>query len=286
MVERFVYTETVNGSSPLLPKSKMFNIGTLYNIFLSLLGISTFIFFGSLYLKISKDKEIIYKAIYFMASFILTYFYLWVNYEKAALFLFIGLENVIILKDPQDLVTFVFEMSFFVCTLLVINVFWVYLYTYFQNNLANNTTIYMRFGVFNLMYYTVIATTFAFSDLFFSSWEAFATKSNKVLLDFQPDFYNIILNYKGDLLDILFVGTLFIVYFHFLLKDEKIVNFILFPPNRKIRFLLSIFWSLTILYFIGGNTLFEDIFLFGIGFALHEVLLYFVNFIFIIKKYK
>jgi hypothetical protein len=59
-----------------LPKSKMFNIGTLYNIFLSLLGISTFIFFGSLYLKISKDKEIIYKAIYFMASFILTYFYL------------------------------------------------------------------------------------------------------------------------------------------------------------------------------------------------------------------
>ena len=44
----------------------------------------------------------------------------------------------------------------------------------------------------------------------------------KVLLDFQPDFYNIILNYKGDLLDILFVGTLFIVYFHFLLKDEKI----------------------------------------------------------------
>lgn len=263
----------------------MFNIGTLYNIFLSLLGISTFIFFGSLYLKISKDKEITYKAVYFAASFILTYFYLWINYEKAALFLFIGLENVIILKDPQDLVTFVFEMSFFVCSLLVINVFWLYIYTYFQNNLSHNTTVYMRFIFFNLVYYTFIATIFSFSDLFFSSWEAFASKSNKVLLDFQPDFYNIILNYKGDLLDILFAGTLFIVYLNFLIKDEKIVSFILFPPNRKIRFVPSTFWSLGILYFIGGNTFLEDIFLLVISFVLHEILLYIVNFVFTTKRY-
>ena len=265
MVERFVYTEGVNGSSPLLPKMMI----------LIITGLILFLYFNLHTFHLYKD--LLYKGLYLVGlTFVLiTIFYS--NMDYFLIYLSKFLNNYIIIKDFQDIISVYVNLSMFLA-LFFDYIFFIIMSALFYENIKTKTehSFYQKFLILYSICFVVWITK---QDLFFSNWEIFLANPNNLIFDIQPDFYIFFINLAEDFFD-LFCWTIFYASsFLFFYKSIKLRRNI-----KKIRIYLNFLIIIYLFYFFALESNNIVILFFCFSFFLTECVLFTYYFLIELKK--
>lgn len=284
MVERFVYTETVNGSSPLSLKM-VYSVIHFWNIFLVITVI--FFLYCIFYFKyIGGFHEILWKICYTIISWCIVFIYLFFESDFLLKTFFQKIDDSVIIKDLQDLVNLSLDLayifSFYSVTPLAIFFIWTYIIGCWKNNqiLAWKYVFYLTF------YFLFIFKFFLDTDLFLSGWNFF-NKKTTYGFDFQPDLVYIIIGYIGDYYDFSFFFIYFLIIISYLNNSKiNLLNKIILNRFFFSKIIFLILNNLFMFYFFGGENLYRDFFLFTCNFFIIEIYYFSYLFLFNVKRKK
>lgn len=285
LVERFVYTETVNGSSPLSPKKiNMFSILNFWTIFLfTTVLISIYIF---VYINVFGGfAEIKWKLFYFFFSWFITLIYLFFEIDVILQQFSSQLGDLLIIKDLQDLINLSLDISIWLSFWFVFPILIFYFWTFFLHGW--NRQEYQSWGLYFslLLYFFFLFKIFLDNDLFLTSWDFFK-KTPHIFYDFQPDFFYIIMSYLGDFMDLINFFILLLCGFLLLfLFQGALQNFNFLFSSVFFRGIFGLIFSGILFYFLGGESFLRDSFLFLITIFCFEIY-YFLFIFFLILKQK
>ena len=284
MVERFVYTETVNGSSPLLPKIMFYYIWLKVSFFV------IFIFFTligflylNLYLNLFKIGIILYWKLFYLfilSLFLLTLFFTFS--DEIIINFLIPIKEIIIMRDPQDYINLNINLVFFYTFLFFCPVFLMYCWLYNINILEKKQTNILNVFVFYVLLIYITLFWIVKNDLYLSNWDFFYF-NNVLHYDFQPDMLLLFLIFFGEYIDFLF----YLLFYCFIqiITIKLIFNF--WYKNaiyfNRLRIFLNVIIFMFSFYFFGGETWNRMLFLFIFVFLMQETFFFIMLFFSFIK---
>ena len=186
----------------------------------------------------------------------------------------------IIVKDPQDLLNLLLSTGLFINILIFT---WLFL-LYLSLNIISifyleEYYIFITWLVFILYFFLIALCIFIF-DLNTFHWEIFYQDKT---FDFQPDLLLWYSYYSGELFDLFFYFFIIVSFYCLLLYSPYKCNFIHNKIVRKVPFLFLAGFSF---YFLGGESLVRDIWLFILSFILSEMFIFSKICWDIFKRYK
>lgn len=230
--------------------------------------------------------EIKWKLFYLFLSWVSTFIYLFLEIETILYSFSRQLENLLIIKDLQDLINLSVDLSFYLSFWFVLPLFLYFCWTFFLHlwDLQDyrSWSLYFLFS----LYFFSIFKFFLDDDLFLASWNFFKTITPKYY-DFQPDFFYIIISYLGDFFDLtrfnFFILCGFLLLFLFQGHIYRYANKAIFV---YFRIIFSFFIGSILFYFFGGESFTRDCFLFLITYISLECYYFLFLFFFSLKQKK
>lgn len=284
MVERFVYTETVNGSSPLLPKIMFYYIWLKVSFFV------IFIFFTligflylNLYLNLFKIGIILYWKLFYLFILSLSLLTLFFTFSDEIIINFlVPIKEIIIMRDPQDYINLNINLVFFYTFLFFCPVFIIYCWLYNMNTLEKKQANILNVFVFYVLIIYITLFWIVKNDLYLSNWDFFYF-NNVLHYDFQPDMLLLFLIFFGEYIDLLF----YLLFYCFIqiITIKLIFNF--WYKNaiyfNRLRIFLNVIIFMFSFYFFGGETWNRMLFLFIFVFLMQETFFFIMLFFSFIK---
>jgi hypothetical protein len=284
MVERFVYTETVNGSSPLLPKIMFYYIWLKVSFFV------IFIFFTligflylNLYLNLFKIGIILYWKLFYLFILSLSLLTLFFTFSDEIIINFlVPIKEIIIMRDPQDYINLNINLVFFYTFLFFCPVFIIYCWLYNINTLEKKQANILNVFVFYILIIYITLFWIVKNDLYLSNWDFFYF-NNVLHYDFQPDMLLLFLIFFGEYIDLLF----YLLFYCFIqiITIKLIFNF--WYKNaiyfNRLRIFLNVIIFMFSFYFFGGETWNRMLFLFIFVFLMQETFFFIMLFFSFIK---
>lgn len=280
MVEHFVYTEGVDGSSPSLPKMNVLIVnGSFLKIFFSTL----FLFF--IYNIIQNLNKTNYKYSLIVFGYIcFLEFYLFIyslKESKNFLNTIIWKYNIqTVLRDPQQILEVLFNFSIWIVLIYTFFSSLFLIYITFSNILKKIEIIYINTLLFLFFYYCLIFYKISIYDFLTFHIEIFSQQN---LLQYQPDIEKWYFYTELEILDwflyLIILNNIFLgnIYINILFKIKKI---------KIIRFFLYIYAYIFLIMFIGGDTIWHDFIIILLTLICNEIYIISHFFFYKIKQLK
>jgi hypothetical protein len=232
-------------------------------------------------------QEIFWKLTYVFITFTILFIYFFFESESLFLIFFNKINDILILKDVQDMVNLSLELSFIYSLYFISPLIIFFIWTYFLNYTSLKKNQIIKIYIVLFIYYVFFLKVILDEDLFLSSWDFFKTLKT-YSYDFQPDFVYIIISYIGDFYDLGFLFFMLMLYFFIYNNYQK---YFTFNTSKKklftvIRILINIFFSLFTFYFLGGESIFRDLFTLLSVFVLFEFYFFIGLFLLNLKRKK
>lgn len=264
----------------------MFNPFLTLWIFFSIATILLIVYIFFYFNLIGGFTEIYWKVIYvftLLLTLLLVFFF---SNEILLSFFLNKVNEVIIIKDLQDIVNISLELSvifslYFVIPITVL--FWRWYFNSYLTKIENKTWIYLYLLFY---YYYICFILILNNDLFLSSWEFFNSQENRYKYDFQPDLVFIILSYIGDFYDLGFYFILILSYIGLVLRIQYYIPLSFFK-NRfyiYVRIIFHFLLGFLAFYFFGGESIYRDVFIIVTVFFIFEIFYLFSLFLYNIKR--
>lgn len=230
---------------PALMLNPFFNFWGIF-----LLCSCLFIIYLLLYVKyISNLEEIVWKILYFSGITIILFIYFFMQDFIIWQYFFNLINEVLIVKDTQDLVNIAFDLSLIYTIYFITPLFGGYLSVYLINFNQKNINQKIKLIFFCCLYYYALLKYLLDHDLFLANWEFFI-KNQAIAYDFQPDLIYLVLTYLGDFYDLAFFFSAFIIY---LLNIHHLLGIVNKKHQTFWRLSLHFMFSCFVLYFFGGE---------------------------------
>ena len=253
------------------------NLLTLNKLFFLILGIIL------LYYVSLKNKNIqhFWLLVYYIISTIFLFF---IFFKKAILiFLFFTLflqKEPIIIKDPNELISIFFEISFWLSFIFLIP-FCIYIIkNIFIFFITKNEFKFLIFSLFLFYSNIILCLIIIEKDLFSANWDIITSAFNNLII-FQPEIELYIRWFQGDFFDLFFIYCCINFFILFILYKNNLWIF-----NEKIQILFFCLITLIYLYYFGGDSNFLDLFIIIINFLIFQLFYIILRFFFIINTYK
>jgi hypothetical protein len=242
---------------------KLYNLMSISNYAWNSFLVISFIFLIYLYFYIryiGNIKETFLKILYIFGVWILLFLFFFIEIEYIFKFFFIKIDDIIVIKDIQDLVNLSLDISLIFSLYFTVPLGLFYFVIYWLNYWNRPNFYFYKFLICLFGYYFLLFKYLLEIDLFLSGWEFF-NKDNTYMYDFQPDFVFLLISYIGDFYDL---SIFFIIILLLLLIINSSYGFSIIWNfyNRKnffiIKTCLEILLGFFFFYFFGGESFIRD----------------------------
>lgn len=198
-------------------------------------------------------EDIIWKSFYLVMAFVTYFVFFFYFAEHFFSFLLFGIEDVLVLKEPQEYASLMFEFSLYFSYVFFLILLPVFLIIFFYNNFVQKEKNFFFFALTLYYYYILVSLIVVQKDLYTSSWDLFSL-NKELFFDFQPNLTSIVLSYIWELNDFLFyIFTLFFLLFLTLKFKIK------WWGHFWVKGIFLSFFLLSNIYFFGGDGRSHDI---------------------------
>lgn len=283
MVERSVYTGTVDGSNPSLPKIKMY---AYWNDLFFYIGLVLFLVLSGFYVKLFKQSYTFFLWIGSFFSFFFVFFlfislFLNFRYGKFLLYFFFKEYNLqMILRDPQELLDILFGFAFWIFLFLFFVGFLFYITLFLSNLLRKEEYGYYKFFKLLFVYFISISIFLFIYDLSFFHTDVFKQQSQ---FKFEPDMIKWYLYYESEYIDFLLFLILALGVYIFLFSLNYAKGLL---TTAIIKLIPLLFFISFFCYFFGGESLSRDIYILFFSFLFCEILNYTTLTLYFLRRYK
>lgn len=252
MVEHFVYTEGVDGSSPSLPKMNNLILNAYFLIFLFY---TLFFFFLFNLIQNLNQTKYKYSLIGFgYLCFVIFFLFSYILKENKNFFITIIWKYNIqtVLKDPQQILEVLFNFSIWIVLIYTLLSSFFFLYIIFINILRKIEINYVNTILFLFFYYFIIFYIISSYDFLTFHIEIF---SQQKILQYQPDIEKWYFYTELEIIDwLIFLLSLNIIF----LWNLYINIFFKIIKIKIIRIYIYLYFYIFLIMFIGGDTILHD----------------------------
>lgn len=212
--------------------------------------------------------EFFYKLLYISFLWVIVALIFYYFIEDFLLYLSNILNQYLIIKDFQEIITIYTQITIFLANLLVF-FYTAILYLVWKQNVLFKTEK-NNYSVFLIVYLFCIVLWIVKQDLFFSNWEIFLN-TNKILFDIQPDFYIFFQSFFIDINDFFMITCL--LYFFYLIFFTKQLSTNI-QKIKEFRFVCYTIYSLYFIYFFSCETILNLLSFILFAFFLTEIIIF------------
>lgn len=195
------------------------------------------------------------------------YYYYYI--EDILFYLSNVLNEYLIIKDFQDIITIYLQITFLLA--IILSLIYFYFVYFLWNKVITYNTEKKTYQIFLGVYLGLTVFWIVKQDLFFSNWEVFLLSTKTWLFDIQPDFYIFFQNLIEDLYDFFIISSILYVYYFMFLNKKKHTKF---TAINQTRILFFLFFLIYFIYFFSCESWLNFIFFNIISLFITEFLLY------------
>lgn len=286
LVEHFVYTEVVDGSSPSLPTQWWMYLLTkfFFNIIfiLTLFFFLKYFFYSTWHIKVKILFFLMFHVVSLLIPSLIIFLYI---FKYGNLFLYeisieYNIQSVLIIRDPQEVLSIFVNFGFWINFVFCFIYIFLNLYLYFSNYLRFSEHGILKIFFFLVIYFLLVFFLIFTQDLFNFQLDLFSKEN---ILKYEPDIASWYSYWHLEIQDLfislfLLLGLYLIFFiFNFEVPLQK------FPLFRFIPFLFLFFF---VFYFFCGESFIRDLLIVFLSFIFSEILNYSILFWSLLKKFK